>query len=53
MNPEAVSRITSYANRIIDLPSEIDDEGGGVDEIAAGLLLVADRTRDTYDTVTY
>jgi hypothetical protein len=43
VNPQAISRIKSYADRIFDLLSEIEDEGGDVDEIAAGLLLVADR----------
>ena len=53
VNPGAISRIKSYADRIFDLLSEIEDEGGDTDEIAAGLLLVADRICEDYDTVTH
>jgi hypothetical protein len=52
-NPEAVGRIKSYADRIFDLLSEIESEGADVDEIAAGLLLFADRICEDYDTVTH
>jgi hypothetical protein len=51
VNPEAIGRIKSYADRILDLLSEIEDEGGDTDEIAAGLLLVADRICEDYDSV--
>jgi hypothetical protein len=53
VDPEAVGRIKSYADRIFDLLSEIENEGADVDEIAAGLLLVADRICEDYDTVTH
>jgi hypothetical protein len=53
VNPMAVGRIKSYADRIFDLLSEIEDEGGDVHEIVAGLLLVADRICEDYDTVTH
>lgn len=53
VNPEVVGRIRSYADRIFDLLSEIEDEGGDVDEIAAGLLLVADRICEDYDPLTH
>ena len=53
VDPEAVGRIKSYADRIFDLLSEIENEGADVDEIAAGLLLVADRICEDYHTVTH
>jgi hypothetical protein len=51
--PDVVTRIKSYAERIFDLLSEIENEGGDVDEIAAGLLLVADRICEDYEPVTH
>jgi hypothetical protein len=53
VNSEAVGRIKSYAERIFDLLSEIEDEGGDAEEIAAGLLLVADRICEDYEPVTH
>jgi hypothetical protein len=53
VNPEMLGRIKGYAEQIFDFLSELEDEGGDIGEISAGLLIVADRICEDYDGVTH